>query len=329
MAIGKQALAVAGAAAIVAGLGSGPALSAEVTLRGASCFPIGSVVSKPFERYVREVNKAGKGVVQIKMIGGAPAIGSPFTLVKKMAKGVYDVVGCTEGYFGNVLFEAAALRFSDYTYAELRKNGGMAYLQKLFATKNIHYVARYHSFGPFYLWLNKKITKPDLTGLHLRVSPIYVAFFTSLGATVQRSNIAQVYTYMENGTVQGYGWPALGWVPSWIKVTKYRVEPGFYDAPLHTVVNLKKWKTLTPAQQDVLTKVGLRMERASETSSPGFKARLAKQKAKTAKQGLQTIVFTGADRAKWLNAAKTAGWAQVLKRSPKRGAKLKALFTKN
>jgi len=331
MAIGKQALAVAGAAAIVAGLGSAPALSAEVTLRGASCFPIGSVVSKPFERYVKEVNKAGKGIVQIKMIGGAPAIGSPFTMTKKMSKGIYDVVGCTEAYFGNVLPEAPVLRFSDYTYAELRKNGGLAYMSKLLAAKNIYYLARYHSFGPFYLWLSKKakITKPDLTGLNLRVSPVYTAFFKSLGATVQRSNIAQVYTYMENGTVQGYGWPALGWVPSWVKVTKYRVEPGFYDAALHTLINLKKWKTLTTAQQDILTQVGLKFEAASETSSAAFKAALAKQKAKTAKEGLEAIVFTGADRAKWVAAAKKAGWDEVLKRSPKNGAALKKLFSKN
>ena len=326
MAIGKVAYAVAGAAAILASVGAAPALSAEATLRGASCFPIGSPTSKPFEAYVKEVNKAGKGLVQIKMIGGAPAIGSPFTLTKKMAKGAFDIIGCTEGYFGNVLPEGAALRLSQKSYAELRRNGGIAYMQKLFATKNIHYVARHHSFGPFYLFLSKKIAKANLKGLHLRVSPIYIAFFTSLGATVQRSNYAQIYTYMENGTVRGYGWPALGWNPSWIKVTKYRVEPGFYDAVLHTVANLKKWKSLTKAQQAVLTKVGMRFERASETSSPEFKALLAKQKAKTAKQGMAAIELTGAEKKKWLSAAYEEAWAEILKRSPKHGAKLKALF---
>lgn len=325
----KMNVALVAAAAAVAGFAMAPASAAEVTLKGASCFPIGSVVSKPFEAYVKALNEAGKGVVQIKMIGGAPAIGSPFTMTKKLSKGIYDVVGCTEAYFGNVLPEAPVLRFSDYSYADLRKNGGLAYMSKLFEEKNIHYVARHHSFGPFHLWLNKKIDKPDLTGLHLRVSPVYTAFFESLGATVQRSNIAQVYTYMENGTVQGYGWPALGWVPSWVKVTKYRVEPGFYDAAIHTMVNLKKWKTLTTAQQDILTQVGLRFELASETSSPKFKAALAKQNAKTATEGLSAITFNAADTAKWVAAAKKAGWDEVLKRSPEHGAKLKALFTKN
>ncbi len=325
----KINVALVAAAAAVVGFAAAPAGAAEVTLKGASCFPIGSPPSKPYERFVKKLNEVGKGVVQIKMIGGAPAIGSPFEMTKRMTTGVFDVVGCTEAYFGNVLPEAPALRFSHYTYAELRKNGAIDYMRKLLEAKNIHFLARHHSFGPFNLWLNKKIDKPDLSGLHLRVSPVYTAFFKSLGATVQRSNIAQVYTYMENGTVQGYGWPALGWVPSWVKVTKYRVEPGFYDATLHTLVNLKKWKTLTKAQQDVLTKVGLEFEAKAETSAPAFKAALAKQNAKTAKAGLEAITFTGATRAKWLAAADKAGWDEVLARSPKHGAALKKLFTKN
>ena len=77
MTLTKHTLTVAGAAVIVAGLGTTPALSAEVTLRGASCFPIGSPPSRPFEALVKAVNKRGKGVVQIKLLGGAPAIGSP------------------------------------------------------------------------------------------------------------------------------------------------------------------------------------------------------------------------------------------------------------
>jgi TRAP-type C4-dicarboxylate transport system substrate-binding protein len=319
---------VAGAAAIMAAGAVTPAVSAEVTLSGASCFPIGGPTSKPFEAVVDAVNERGKGVLQIDLKGGAPAIGSPFTLTQKMAKGAYDIVGCTEAYFGNVLPEAPALRFSDYTFAELRKNGGLDYMQRLFAEKGIYFLARHHDFGPFHLWLSKPITKPDLTGLHLRVSPVYTAFFTSLGATVQRSNIAQVYTYMENGTVQGYGWPALGWVPAWVKVTKYRVEPGFYHASLHTVVNLEKWKTLTTAQQDILTQVGLEFEARAETSDPAFQALLDKQNAWTASEGMKTITFEGADREKWLAAAKKAGWDEVLERSPEHGPALMKLFTK-
>ncbi len=301
---------------------------AEVTLTAASCFPIGSPPSKPFEAVVNAINEKGKGVVQLKLVGGAPAIGSPFTLTQKMSKGAYDIVGCTEAYFGNVLPEAPVMRFSDYTYAELRKNGAIDYLQKLLHAKNIHFIAKHHDFGNFHLWLSKPITGANLKGLHLRVAPVYTAFFKSLGATTQRSNIAQVYTYMENNTVQGYGWPALGWVPSWIKVTKYRVEPGFYHATLHTLANLKKWNTLDKKVQDLLTSVAMGFEAKSETTSPEFQALLKKQKDWMASEGMQTITLEGAERDKWLKAAVGEGWKEVLDRSPEHGAALQKLFTK-
>ncbi len=67
------------------------ALAEEVTLQGVSCFPQGSFFSKRFEGFVDAVNEEGKGVVQINYVGGAPAIGSPFTLMQKVAQGVYDI----------------------------------------------------------------------------------------------------------------------------------------------------------------------------------------------------------------------------------------------
>lgn len=319
-----------GFAIIVALLGmiTTPAYAEEVTLSGASCFPIGSPPSKPFEAVVQAINEKGKGIVQIDLKGGAPAIGSPFTLTQKMSKGAYDIVGCTEAYFGNVIPEAPVFRLSDGNWAKLRKNGAIAYAQKLLNAKNIHYIARHWTFGKFHLWLNEKnkIAQPDLSGLHLRVAPVYTAFFKSLGATTQTATIAQVYTYMENGTVQGYGWPAASWVPSWTKVTKYRVDPGFYDAALHTLANLKKWQSLTQKQRHFLTKIGLEFEAKSEPGNEGLAKLLKSQNDLRAKAGMEIITFTGVNAEKWLNAAHQAAWNEVVERSPEHGPKLQKLF---
>ena len=322
--------AVPGLAVAVLAAGAVPSAvsAAEVTLRGASCFPIGSPPGRPFEALAKEINAKGKGVVQIKMLGGAPAIGSPFTLTQRMAKGAYDVVGCTEAYFGNILPEAPVLRLHEYSFAELRKRGAIAYAANLLAAKNIHYVGRYWDYGKFHLFLSKPITGPDLKGLHLRVAPVYTAFFKALGATTQRAPLPQIYTLMENGTVQGFGWPAVGWVPPWAKVTKYRVDPGFYSASLHLLVNLKKWKSLAAAQRNFISKVTMEHEAAAETTSPRFQALLKKTMAWFESKGIKAITMKGADREKWLGTAKKAAWDEVLKRSPKHGKKLMALFTR-
>ena len=243
-----------------------------------------------------------------------------------MSRGAYDVVGCTESYFGNVLPESPVFRLSDKSYRELRQNGGIAYLQKLLNAKNIHFVARHGDFGPFNLFLSKPISKPDLKGLNLRVAPVYTAFFKSLGATVQTAPLPQIYTLMENNTVQGFGWPAGAFVPPWMKVTKYQVEPGFYWSTLHTIVNLKKWKSLGSAQKNLLTKVGMEFEMKNEPGNAATKAHIKKGNALRMKNGMKIIEFKGADRKKWLKAAYDEAWKEVRERSPKHGAALEKLF---
>ncbi len=321
---GRKSFLGAVAAVAALGLGASAAGAKEVTLKGASCFPIGSVVSVGFEKFVKQLNKEAKGLVQIKVVGGAPAIGSPFTMTRRMARGINDYIGCPDAYYGNILPEAPATRLSDFTAAENRKNGAWDYYAKLFEEKNVRFIGLAMDNGPFFLWLNKKITKPDLTGMHLRVAPVYTPFFKALGATVQRSNIAQVYTYMENGTVVGYGWPALGWPNAWTKVTKYWVDHGFYNAGIFSLMNLDKWKALTNAQREVFTRVAL----AHEKEEVKRVETLPERKEWLKKNGLEPIAFHGAAREKWLKTAADAAWAEVIEKSPEHGPKLRKLFTR-
>ena len=41
----------------------------------------------------------------------------------------------------------------------------------------MYYLARTGDNQPFHLYLNKTIDKPDLTGLKLRITPVYRDFF--------------------------------------------------------------------------------------------------------------------------------------------------------
>lgn len=314
-------LTVVATAAAVSTMGAAAAQAAEMT--GASCFPKGTYFSRAFEKFVPDLNGSGAGI-KVNYVGGAPAIGSPFTLVQKTSKGVYGMVSCTSAYYQNVLPEADAVKLIELTNEELRQNGGMAYLEKLHAEKGLKYLGRIAAYIPFHLYLNKKIDKPDLKGLHLRVSPIYTAFFKAMGATTQRSNIAQVYSYMENGTVVGYGWPITGILPDWHKVTKYRVDPGFYSADINVLLSMSAWSKLSGAEKKALSDLAIKYEGLAKA----YGVEAAEAAGKQAGLGIQAIAFTGADREKWVAMAREAGWAAVLNRSPEHGAAMKKLFTK-
>jgi len=306
---------------------TGTASAKEAVLRGVSCFPAKSFFSGRFERFVEEVNKAGKGQVRINYVGGAPAIGSPFTLVQRVSRGAFDIASCTGAYYQNVVPEADAWKLLERTPAEIRANGGWSLMNKIHNAKNLHALARVHYGTPFHLYLaaGKKISKPDLKGLHLRVAPIYRNFFQALGATTQRSNLAQVYTLMENKTVAGYGWPITGLRPGWEKVTKYRVDPGFYDADIEFVMNLRAFRRLSPAAQKLITDIAVKFEAEGVAQDAKM---VAAARKKQAEYGFEVINFTGADRAKWLKVASDAGWGGVIKVSPKNGPLLRKYFTK-
>lgn len=322
----KSAYALVAAVIGATVLGATPARSQESTIRAASCFPQGSFFSRRFERLVKEVNEGGTGVVKIEYQGGAPAIGSPFTLVQKMSQGVYDLAGCTGAYYQNVVPEADAWKLLEKTPAEIRKNGGWDLMVEIHRARNLLPLARVHYGTPFHLYLadGKKIDKPDLTGLHLRVAPIYTNFFKALGATTQQSNLAQIYTLMENGTVHGYGWPITGLQPGWEKVTKYRVDPGFYDADIQVLANAQAWDKLPKKARDLITSVALKIEQEAVIEDAEA---VKKSQVKQADQ-YEAIVFSGADAEKWLGTARDAGWAGLIEVSPENGAKLRKAFAK-
>ena len=46
----------------------------------------------------------------------------------------------------------------------------------------MRYLAKVVEFTPFHLYLNKKIDKPDLTGLKIRITPVYRDFFQAMNA---------------------------------------------------------------------------------------------------------------------------------------------------
>jgi TRAP-type transport system periplasmic protein len=118
---------------------------------------------------------------------------------------------------------------------------------------NAYFLARTGDHVPFHLYLTTPIDKPDLSGLTIRTTPVYRAFFDRLGANLVQTAPGEVYTALERGSIDGYGWPVQGILDlGWDEQTKYRVDPGFYQVDVNILVNLDVWNSLNDEQKGLL-----------------------------------------------------------------------------
>jgi TRAP-type C4-dicarboxylate transport system substrate-binding protein len=297
----------------------------EVTLRVVSAFAENTTYVKNLEGMIKSLNASGKGTLQLNFIGGPKAM-PPFEVGNAVRTGVVDIGMTTGAFYTNIMPEADALKLTQLPGPELRKNGAVDLINKVWNEKaNMQYLGRVIDFTPFHLYLTKKIDKPDLTGLKIRITPVYRDFFQALGATVMQTAPGEVYTALERGVVDGYGWPINGIFDfNWHEKTKFRVDPGFYSAEVSLVMNLDKWKALTPAQKDVLMKNVIALENANDS----WKKVNADDTKRQAASGIQVITFDAATSKKFYDQAYDIAWTNLIKASPTYGPQMRKLFSK-
>jgi TRAP-type C4-dicarboxylate transport system substrate-binding protein len=222
--------------------------------------------------------------------------------------------------------EADFLKLSQITIAQQRKNGAFEYINRVWNQKaNLVYLTRMVDETPFHLYLTKKIDKPDLAGLKIRITPVYRDFFQAMGATLIQTPPGEVYTALERGVVDGYGWPIHGIFDlNWHEKTKFRVDPGFYNAEVSIIMNLDAWKRLNAKQRAYVQRQAL----ALEGMNTAWKKLNDGETKRQAQVGIQTISFDAKTSKAYVDKAYEVGWASAIKQSPEHGPQLKKLLSK-
>ncbi len=312
--------------AAVLALAAGLACAQEITLRAANAFQEGTYYARNFERFIKKVNEEGKGLVRINYVGGPKAIPT-FELANALRGGVVDLANTTTSFTTGVVPEGMVLNYTNLTMAEMRRNGVLDYLNKLFLEKGLYYYARTGEGTPYYIYSNKKIEKANLTAIKLRVAPIYREFFQKLGGTAIQIAPGEVYTALERGVVDGYGWPLIGIFDlGWHERTKYRLEPGFYAIELGVIFNANTWRKLTPQQRQFLEKQAAWLEGLNaEMATKDAPAEIRRQQD----AGIQVIRLDDAEAKVFLKTAYDSAWNAIVAASPVHGPKLREMMAPN
>ncbi len=307
---------------LLAALHASTAAAEEVTLRAVSAFAEGTEFSKNFERFVEKVNSDGRGLVKINYIGGPRAV-PPFEVGNAVRTRVVDMANVTGAFYTNLMPEADGFKLNGKPMSEQRGNGTWAYINELHHRKlNSQYLARQFHNVPFHIYLNKKIDKIDFSGLKIRVTPVYRDVVEAFGGAPITTAPGEVYTALERGVVDGYGWPVTGIFDlGWDKVTKFRMEPPFYSVEVNVLVNLDAWKGLGDRERKVLEDAALWLEGLDGEKEAAIKAERERQAA----AGIAALDFGPAAAKAFLERAYDVAWQSVIKRAPETGPKLRQL----
>jgi TRAP-type C4-dicarboxylate transport system substrate-binding protein len=154
---------------------------------------------------------------------------------------------------------------------------------------------------------------------------VYRDFFQAMGASVMTTAPGEVYTALERGVIDGYGWPIHALFDlNWQEKTKYRVDPGFYNAEVSLVMNLDKYKSLPAKAREYLDRQALGYEQQNDF----WKTYNQSEAKRQAEAGIQTISFDAATSKAYVDKAKEVGWASAIKASPQYGEQLRKVLAK-
>lgn len=306
-------------AASAIALAASSAFAAERTLNTVTALQQTNVLAKSYiKTFVAEANANGKGVIQVKYLGGQEIV-PPRKAAAALKRGQFDILNAPTAYYIGTVPEGYGMLAGNQGPRALRANGGFALLQKIYKEKaGAHLLAWGESMTSYYMYLGKKPKigsdgLPDLTGMKMRATGTYRPLFRALGATTINIKSSEILTAMQRNTVDGFGMTDTSlYAIGLAGVTKYRVFPNFYQTNQVVTVNLKSWASLSQKQKTFLNDLAL----AYETSSVLFvELERLKEEPLVKKAGVKDIVLKGKAAAKYLEVAHGEIWKELKTRS--------------
>ncbi|MEO1676567.1 MAG: TRAP transporter substrate-binding protein DctP [Pseudomonadota bacterium] len=298
------------AAALVAG-----AAQAQETITAVHAFPTTLIYTQSFLDFVKRVNAAGEGVVQIEVRGGPEAIGM-FQQPDAVRDGIVDMVYTPGSFYGGALPEKDAMVASNLTGPQARENGGIALIDEIHQEKmGLKYLGWFDSNVCYNLWtINEPEFDADgnlsVDGIKLRGNAVYNAFFTEyLGAQVIDLPTTDVYAALERGVVDATGWTQIGLQDlKWNEFLNYRIEPCFFSTDLGVIVNLERWESLSDEAREIVQQAAVEHE---AESAEKLGALAAEQLASLGEAGMTTVELEGDAAANYLAAARQKTWDRM------------------
>lgn len=259
--LGSTCAAVLGIAACAVFV-AGPADAASITLRAGHADSERSVFHKGMVKFKEEVEAKSGGAIKVDVFPSGQ-LGSIREMVEGIQMGTIDVATAASSVLANFSPEVAVydlpFLLKDYQHAYRTLDGSVGgKLNASLAANNIK-VLGWWPIGFRNVTVNAK--KPinsvdEFKGVRIRVmaSPIYQEMFRALGADAVPMGWGEVFTALQQGTVDGQENPYINILDANIfEVNKFIVVTEHTFSPAAMMISPKAWGSLKPEQQAIIS----------------------------------------------------------------------------
>lgn len=284
-----------------------------VTLTAVTSFPLAAVEHAGFRLFLEKL-AVNAPWIEIDYRGAGDVM-SPFVMGEAVSSGAIDMASLPPAYYAEQFPLATALHLPRLEPADQRSVGLHDWLADKYRSEfGIEYLGYVTGGVPFQLYVNEPLTTADLSGLNVRVVQTYAAMVEELGGTPITLPGSEIYTAMERGVVDGFGWASVGVTfNGWQEVTKYEIEPGFYQVLLSVIMNQNVFDGLEPVTQQALIDTMIE----TELEIVGLYAELATaEQAERQADGMTVIRLNNAEAERLVETAYEQGWADAERLSP-------------
>ena len=289
------------------------AFAEPIKLKAVGFLPKNNPMMAMAVEWSNRVNKDLKDKVSVNYLGG-PEITAPVEQIQALKNGIFDINLIVSSYYAPLAAEMNAFQLSKLMPWDERKSGFYDYMADRHKKIGVVYLGR-QMYGPFYIWVKTPVNNiEELKKLKLRTAPMYTYFFGRLGVGSVSVKPTDVYTALERGMVDGFGWPLLGArEDGWTENCKYVIDHPFYGMDGSIILNQDAWNKIPKPIQDDLTNFTIKYEHDMVAH---FQRENEKEREMLKKTGVKFITFSEEEGKKYVEMAYDAYWDDLAKKVP-------------
>ena len=290
-------------------------LAKPIELKAVCFLPTNHELAVMTAEWVKRINAELKDQLIVNYAGG-PEVIPPLQQGDAVKTGVVDIVFYVNAYLLSSFPEGWSFFTSKYSPAEERKPGGFYdFMVNRYQKIDLMYIGRW-LYSPFYLWSNKPVNRlQDLKGMKMRTAAHFDRFMKEMGIIPVTVMPTDVYSSLERGAVEGFGWPLLGARQlGWTDKCKYVIDHPFHapcDAAI--LINLATWNKIPKESQNKIIKITANLELDTVEY---FKKEYEKEWKELEKVGVKRIQFSPSEAKEYIDIIYRIDWEILSEKVP-------------